>query len=411
MQEISHISDLIPDDINANRGTEAGRSLVEQSLAQYGGGRSILLDKNCKIIAGNKTVEAAGKIGMDNVIIVQTDGTQIVAVQRMDLDMDADPKARELAIADNRSSELGLEWDPYALQKLADFGVNFETFWNEDDFKQLLKSNGVPAESGLIDGADPDEFPDDIECRCSLGDIWKLGRHRMRCGDSTDAIGVHELMDGELADIMWTDPPYGVSYIGKTADALTIENDGADGLPQLLDGSFAAANAILLPGAPIYVAHPAGSLSIVFATEFVKRWRLHETLVWIKDSMVLGHSDYHYKHESILFGYKPGGGRRGRGGSGWFGDNCQVSVFEVPRPKRSEEHPTMKPVELISLMLVNSCPPAGLIYEPFGGSGTTIIAAEIHGSRCYANELDPHYCDVIITRWESVTGKTAVRLG
>jgi DNA modification methylase len=126
--------------------------------------------------------------------------------------------------------------------------------------------------------------------------------------------------------------------------------------------------------------------------------------------MVLGHSDYHYRHEMVFYGFKPGEGRRGRGGDGWYGDNAQTSVFDIPRPKRSEEHPTMKPISLVAPMLENSCPAGGLVYDAFLGSGSTMIAAERLGMSCAGLELSPTYCDVILARWEAETGEKAVRL-
>jgi len=177
---------------------------------------------------------------------------------------------------------------------------------------------------------------------------------------------------------------------------------------ELLIGAFAQADRALKPGAPIYIAHPAGRQSVTFGQCFLDRdWKLHQTLVWVKDTIVLGHSDYHYRHEPILFGYKPGEGRHGRGGKGWYGDNAQASVFEVPRPKASPEHPTSKPVDLILTCLRNSTKRKDVVYEPFMGSGSTLIAAEQLGRRCYGLEIDPRYCDVVVRRWEEFTGRKA----
>jgi DNA modification methylase len=149
---------------------------------------------------------------------------------------------------------------------------------------------------------------------------------------------------------------------------------------------------------------------VTFGRIFLERgWRLHETLVWVKDSMVLGHSDYHYRHEPILFGYTQGGGKRGRGARGWYGDNSQTSVLEFARPKASPEHPTCKPVDLIERCLLNSSATAASVYDPFAGSGSTLIACENLGRSCYATELDRGYCDVIIDRWERHTGAKAER--
>ena len=147
---------------------------------------------------------------------------------------------------------------------------------------------------------------------------------------------------------------------------------------------------------------------MAFAEQFLAvGWRLHQTLVWVKDTMVLGHSDYHYRHEPILYGYKPGEGRSGRGGKHWYGDNAQASVLEVPRPKASREHPTSKPVELVTICLRNSTKRKQTVYEPFMGSGSTLIACEQMGRACYGLEIDPTYCDVIAQRWKEFTGKKA----
>ncbi|MDE3131411.1 MAG: site-specific DNA-methyltransferase, partial [Acidobacteriota bacterium] len=244
----------------------------------------------------------------------------------------------------------------------------------------------------------------------ALGQLWTIEsraapgkRHRLLCGDSTKPESVTRLLGDERADCMWTDPPYGVSYVGRTKAKLTLANDTLAGskLFDFLCACFVAADKhALKEGAAVYVAHPAGALSLQFLLAFEHAgWRLHQTLVWVKDSMVLGHSDYHYAHEPVLFGYTPAkSGRRGRGGEGWYGDNAQTSVFEVARPKASEEHPTMKPVELVAPMLRNSTPPAGLVYEPFSGSGSTMAACEATGRVCGAVELDPKYVAVALER-------------
>lgn len=215
---------------------------------------------------------------------------------------------------------------------------------------------------------------------------------------------VEFMLAGDRCDCMWTDPPYGVDYQGKTKQALTISNDGADDLPSLLAGAYAVATAALKPEAPFYIAYPARHRQIFDQALLGAGWHYSQELIWVKDVMVLGRTDYHYRHEGILFGYASGSGvRRGRG-EGWHGDNSQTSVFEVPKPSRSEQHPTMKPVELITAMLRNSCPPRGLVYEPFGGSGSTLIAAHRTGRAARVVELDPRYADVICRRFEEYAG-------
>ena len=221
------------------------------------------------------------------------------------------------------------------------------------------------------------------------------------------------LMGCETAACLWTDPPYGVSYVGKTTDALTIANDDAAGLGGLLRAAFTTAQSVLDPAASFYIAHPADPLSLTFL-QIVQElgWKLRQTLVWVKDGFVLGHADYHYRHEPILFGYLPGGeGRMGRGGTGWFGNDAQDSVFEIPRPKASPDHPTSKPVALIEAMLTNSTRKGDLVVDPFGGSGSTLIACETLGWKARMLELDPRYCGVIVRRWEALTGQMAERVG
>lgn len=204
---------------------------------------------------------------------------------------------------------------------------------------------------------------------------------------------------------MWTDPPYGVEYEGGTKAHLTIANDQAEKLPDLLRHAFALADTVLAPGAPLYVAHPAGALSLVFGAAFTDvGWHLHQTLIWLKDAMVLGRSDYQYRHEPVLYGWK---GRK----RPWHGGRSQTSVFEIPRPKRSPDHPTQKPVQLVEAHLKNSSLLGELGYDPFCGSGSTLIAAHRLGRRCAAMELSPQYADVAVSRWERFSGESAILVG
>ena len=254
---------------------------------------------------------------------------------------------------------------------------------------------------------DPDEAPElPQEPYVKSGDLWRLGDHRLLCGDSTKPENVERLMAGETAEAMWTDPPYGVGYIGKNRRALTIANDSATQGPAVFAG--AARIAPLAPCARFYVAVPAGPRQLDFLLAIRDAgWRLHQELVWVKNSIVLGHSDYHYAHEPILYGYTPGPGRPGRGahaGTRWYGDNSASSVLAYDKPARNLEHPTMKPVGLVSECLANSTRSGDLVYEPFAGSGSTLIAAEQLGRRCYGIEIDPAYAQVTIERWQAFTG-------
>jgi DNA modification methylase len=397
VRSISSTRDLVLDDRNANKGTERGLGLLETSLRRYGAGRSVLADRNGRVIAGNKTVERAVEMDLP-VRVVQTDGRELVVVQRQDLDLKKHKAARELAVADNRVAELDLDWDVDALRTLRDGGLEFEPFFLPDELADLLDEE--------IDGPIETEVPPidratELEAKWSTsrGQVWTIPSgtrpavaHRLMCGDSTSESDVQQLLLKAKPKWMWTDPPYGVEYEGKTKDALTIQNDGAEGLPGLLEQTFARANRVLSDGAPIYVAHPAGALSFEFYKAFLDvGWHWHETLVWAKDALVLGHSDYHYQHEPILYGWK--GKNRP-----WFGGRDKSSLLTIPRPKASELHPTMKPPELVADCLKNSSRVGDSGYEPFSGSGTTIVAAEQTGRICYAMEIDPRYVAVALER-------------
>lgn len=347
------------------------------------------------VLSGNHTLMAARELGWEEIDTVF-------------VDVD-DDRAYRIMLAANRTADIGT-YDNDALAELLSYldGDYDGTGYTDDDVQALITP---PEDPEALN--DPDTTPEPPDEPVSKpGDIWHLGPHRVLCGDSTDVTAVETMLDGDRADCMWTDPPYGVDYVGKTKDALTIQNDGAADLPELLAGAFATATVALVPGAPVYVAHPPGPLSLDFAHAFQQAgWLLRQNLIWVKDAMVLGRSDYHYRHEPILYGFtdpEPGSGRLGRGGDRWFGDHAQTSVLEVPKPLRSEDHPTMKPVELVTRCLANSCPPGGLVYEPFGGSGTTLIAAHTTSRTARVVELDPRYVDVICRRYQEHTGTLPV---
>jgi DNA modification methylase len=259
-----------------------------------------------------------------------------------------------------------------------------------------------------------DEAPEPAaEPYVKTGELYRLGDHRLLCGDATDRNDVARVMEGlEPAELMWTDPPYGVSYEGKTPDRLTLERDTPAESDEVTLRAFELAP--LAPSARFYVAAPAGPRHIAFHEAVAAvGWRLHQELVWAKGTIVLGHSDYHYAHEPILYGYVPGEGRPGRGaheGTRWYGDHSQSSVLEYPKPAANRLHPTAKPVGLVAQCVANSSARGDLIYEPFAGSGSTLIACEELGRRCAAIEIDPAYAQGILERWQAFTGRTAERI-
>lgn len=386
------LSDLIPDARNANKGTQRGHKLVAESLKRYGAGRSILIDRDGRVIAGNKTAANASSLASDDVIVVQSDGSRLVAVQRTDLSLD-DPEAKALAIADNRVAELGLEWDAAVLGEMAG-ELDLKPFFTEAEFHSIVPRTIAEEEDVPEPPAEPITKP---------GDLYVLGDHRLLCGDATIVTDVERLMDGEMADLNWTDPPYNVAYTGKTDEALNILNDsmGAEAFRQFLHDAFSNALMVTKPGRPVYVAH-ADMEGHNFRLAFMSAgWSLRSCLIWAKNSLVLGRGDYHWQHEPILYGWAPGEAHV------WYGDRTQTTVLEFDRPTRSTSHPTMKPVGLVEYCIGNSSLQGDRVLDLFGGSGTTLLACENTGRKAYTMELDPRYCDVIVARWKAVTGKKA----
>ena len=356
-------------------------------------------------------------IGYADALLARPEGDSLVLIDghlRKSLDPEQVVPVLVLDVTEEEADTLLATLDPLAALARPDLGalaallerVQSSSQAVRDLLADLARGAGLPARSVLTDPEEVPAVPGSPRTR--PGDLWVLGQHRLLCGDATNKEDVARLMDGERADLLWTDPPYGVDYVGKTPKAMRITGDSPQGLAELLEAAFTQAGAVLRPGARIYLAHPAGPLSVLFLQAFLAQgWRLHQTLVWVKDSIVLGHGDYHYRHEPIAFGYVPGPGRWGRGARGWYGGNDQSSVIEVPRPAASREHPTTKPVELIRRCLVNSTKEGDRVLDPFCGSGSTLIACEVMGRQGHGMEIDPTYCDVAVARWEALTGRKA----
>ena len=304
-------------------------------------------------------------------------------------------KMKEIVIKDNGSFG---DWDYDVLANLwddvplADWGV---AAWNDQPKKDTTDAQED----------DFDEKKQEIQARCELGDIWKLGEHRLMCGDSTDPETVKVLMDGEKADLLLTDPPYNVDYEGGTEDKMKIQNDSfkSEGdFLEFLRKAMSSASDVMKDGASYYIFH-ADSEGRNFREAATVIGKVRECLIWVKNSLVLGRQDYQWRHEPCLYGWKGTGHKS-------YKDRSQTTILEFDRPKRSEEHPTMKPIPLFAYLMKNSTKPGDLVLDPFAGSGTSLICAEQLGRRCYTMELDQHYCDVVIARWESLTGLKAEKL-
>lgn len=381
------IGELTPWDQNPRK-NEAAVEKVAESIRRFGFGSPILARTNGEVIAGHTRLKAAESLGLDR-----------VPVRYLDLDP-AD--AHLLALADNKLGEIA-EWDESLLAEilkdldpedaaLAGFGA--------EELEDLLSEIEDPG-AFLTDPDDVPDVPD--EPTTKPGDLWLMGRHRLLCGDGTRAEDVERLMDGQKAAMVFTDPPYNVDYVGKTKDALKIKNDSMsnEDFFRFLLGAYECMLTHIEPGGAIYVCH-ADSEGTNFRKALVEAgWLLKQCLIWVKSAFVMGRQDYHWQHEPILYGWAPGAAHQ------WHGDRKQSTVWNFDRPNRSEDHPTMKPVELVERALANSSVRGGKVLDLFGGSGTTLIACERNGRSAFLMELDPHYCDVIVRRWEEFTGKKA----
>lgn len=317
-------------------------------------------------------------------------------------------KQKEIVIKDNGSfgewdyDVLANEWDDLPL---ADWGV---PSWETETQEEVAN----------VTEDDFDEEQDEIHVRCQKGDIWQLGDHRLMCGDSTDLETVKRLMGGALADMVFTDPPYGVSYtekneflngIGKPLACVNpIENDSHS--PEEMENFWEKAFSILAECTKqqmaYYITAPqGGDLLLLLKAVFNTPFSLKHMLIWNKNNHVLGRCDYNYKHEPIIYGWKKKGTHHFYGG-GQF----KTTVWDIPKPMKNDLHPTMKPVELVANCILDVTKEGDAVLDIFGGSGTTLIAAEETKRKCYMMEIDPHYCDVIIARWEKLTGKEATKI-
>jgi DNA modification methylase len=390
---VTSVKDLKSDHKNARRRTDRSASLIAESLKRFGAARSIVIDEDGRILAGNGTVEGAKKAGIDKLRIIEAEGDELIAVRRAGLSED---EKVGLALADNRSSDLS-EWDNEMLRQLSE--EHDLTPWFEDG--ELLAEVLEPEEGNT----DPDAVPEAPEEPITKpGDLWILGNHRLLCGDSTDTVALERLMENKPADLWLTDPPYNVSYEGKTKDALTIKNDSMKDAEfrQFLHDVYVAANCFLRPGAVFYIWHADSEGYNFRGAANDVGWKVRQCLIWLKSCLVMGRQDYQWKHEPCLYGWTEGAAHY------WGSDRKQTTILEFDKPRRNGEHPTMKPVELFEYQMANSTKQGDVVLDSFGGSGTTMIAAERIHRKARLMELDPAYCDVIVKRWENFTGKKAM---
>jgi DNA modification methylase len=397
------LNDLKPDPSNANRGTDRGRTALERSLRDYGAGRAVLIDRHGHIIAGHKTVEQAKRLNLP-LRVVRTDGRHLIAVQRDDLDLATDARAKALAIADNRVGELDLAWDVDVLKQLQAAGLDLSAFWTDTEFAALF----ADAVTGLTDeNAVVEPGPTDIE----RGDLFVLGQHRLLCGDATSAGDVARLLGGATPVLMTTDPPYGVEYEPSWRHRVDPRQRTAVGRVRNDDRVEWAEAWQLFRGRVAYVWHAALNAPIVARDLESVGFVIRSQIIWVKQHFALSRGDYHWGHEPAWYAV--------RGTGQWRGDRRQTTVWDVANlnvmggtragDNAVTGHSTQKPVRLFEIPLLNHTVAGDAVYDPFVGSGTALIAAEKHGRACYALEIEPKYVQAAVTRWEAFTGERAVR--
>lgn len=376
--------------------------MLERSIKRHGQFRAIVISQDGYVLCGNHTLHGAIAAGEKE-----------VAVHRLPLTHD-DPQALEILLADNRSGDdrqydHGQLFD--ILTKVKDTENSLEgTLWSPDEFSKLLEEQ---LKASLPTDQDPDDVaapPDEDDVVSKPGDVWLLGPHRLLVGDATVQGGYEQLLGDERADLIFTDPPYGVSYykgmtpeeakkLNHRTDGLTVSNDDLNGeeFEDFLRGAFTNMYAYSNPGAAWYVCGPPGPDGVVFGVLLNEMGVLKQILAWVKNRIVFGRSDYQYRHESIFYGWTPGASHHA------VEDRTEASVWEIAKPARSTVHPTMKPVELVERAIRNSSNPGEIVLDPFGGSGTTLIASNRSSRISRLFENDPKYADVICRRYQEQT--------
>jgi DNA modification methylase len=404
----------------ATRNPKQHSSEIGTSIGRFGYVEPIVLDERTgRIVAGHGRREALLAMRLRREAPpcgVRAEGDDWLVPVLRGWASRSDAEAEAYLLASNKLTEAG-GWDEQALAELlkdldaqgALDGVGFA-----DDELEALIRQAEGAGGGTEGLTDPDEAPpepEDEEVYVKPGELWVLGKHQILCGDSTSAKDIARVMGGGKAQLCWTDPPWNVAY-GSTADHPSwkhrqIANDDlGDKFPQFCQAFCKGIASVTLPGSLVYMAMSAQEWPTIHGALSAAGFHWSSTIIWAKDSLVLSRKDYHTQYEPIWYGWNAEGPRLHP-----LEDRQQSDLWQIPRPKRSDEHPTMKPVELVERSIANSSKSGDLVYEPFSGSGTTLLACERTGRQCRAIELEPKYVQVAIERWQNFTGKKAQRRG
>lgn len=388
--ETVNIDSLTPYEKNAKLHPRDQIEQIKKSIEMYGNNDPIAVwGENNVIVEGHGRYTALRELGYKTVDIIR-------------LDHLTDEQRREYMLVHNQTT-MNSGWDIDLLAGELE-GLDFDGF--DFGFDLGLGLDDEDEQREIIE----DEVPEEAPSVCKLGDLWKLGENLLICGDSTDTKVVGRLMNGEKAEMVFTDPPWNVNYGAvQKGNAMgykprTIKNDHmeTDEFKDFMFRSFKSMNEASKPGCMTYVVMSAQEWGNMMLTLAENEYHWSSTIIWNKDQLVLSRKDYHTKYEPIWYGWKEGESRLCP-----LQDRKQCDVWDFDRPKKSDEHPTMKPVGLVAKAITNSSKKGNVVLDLFGGSGTTLIASEQTNRRCRMVELDPHYCDVIIKRWENLTGQTA----
>ncbi len=370
---------------------------VARSIQAYGFNNPIITDADLNVAAGHTRLKAARKLGLETVPVIRVPGL-------------VGSRFTGYAIADNKTAEIAT-WDPDLLSQLVS-ELNLDVDFNLTDLGFSDKELTEILDQNFEDDSNKeDEAPPLPETPVTQrGDLYLLGDHRLLCGDATNRDDVQRLLESEKLDAILTDPPYGVSYLSrgqKREEWGGIQNDDldAEGLERFLFASFSNLASVCRPGAVAYICHgiSMAGIRIAFERAFISAgFHLSSTIVWAKQSASMGWSDYREQHECLLYGWIGEGHRR-------IKDRTQTTLWHIDR-EGNYRHPTQKPVALLSRALRNSTIRGERVCDAFAGSGSTLIACEQLGRICYAMEIEPKYCDVVVTRWEQYTGRKAERI-
>lgn len=392
------VEDLFNDPTNARMHSPRNIDAIKGSLQRFGQQKPIVVDADNIVRAGNGTLEAARGLGWTEISVVRS---ELIG-----------PEMTAFAIADNRTAELA-EWDEETLARtleaLPEDIPTDDTGFSTEEMQGMLDSLRGPAD------VEEDHIPEPPSDPITQpGDIWVLGKHRLLCGDCLAPGNAEALLDGGIPAMAFTDPPYNVAYNSQESPPGSAWGHTGRGVPIANDNMgeeewriFTLGIAALLKGwvdGCVYVCHAPGPDGRVMASALDQTLHWSGSLVWVKNQMVFGRASYQRRHEVIWFGWPDGCDKA------FTDDRTITDVWEFPKPKRSDLHPTMKPIALVAQAIQHASRREQIVFDPFLGSGTTLIAAEQLGRACYGTELEPAYCDVIVKRWETITEQTAERV-